>query len=172
MTVVVKNDETLHADALGQQGTHQQRAAVRAFGQRGGVVLRDQAAHRHTGRSVEQWQHGVEHLAADVFKIHVDALGAGRCQQGRQIGAVVVNAGVKAQFLHGRAALVDTPGNTHHAAALELGDLSDHGADRAGGRGHHHRFTGLGRANVQQPHVGGEAGHAQHTQGVGGARQA
>lgn len=53
-------------------------------------------------------------------------------------------------------------GNTHAAAALELGDLADHRTYRAAGRGHDHGFTRFRLSDVEQAHVGGEAGHAQH----------
>src|SRR5690606_38262959 len=65
-TVVVEDDEAAHGDALGKQGAHQQRQTIRPFRQRCGVVLGDQPAQRHPRQGIEQRQHGVEDLAADV----------------------------------------------------------------------------------------------------------
>ena len=50
----------------------------------GGVVGRDQAADRHAGEIVQQRQHRLEHRAADVLEIDVDALRARRLEPRRQ----------------------------------------------------------------------------------------
>ena len=81
-----------------------------------------------------------------------------------EIGAAVVDAGVEAEFVDDVAAFFGAAGNADDAAALELGDLADHRADRAGGSGDHDGFAGLRLANVEQAHVGGEAGHAEDAQ--------
>ena len=88
----------------------------------------------------------------------------------RKIGAVVVDAIVEAQFVDHVAALVGAPGNADDAAALELGDLPDDRADGAAGGADHHRFTGLGLADVEQAHIRGEAGHAEHAERERGLR--
>jgi hypothetical protein len=44
---------------------------------------------------------------------------------------------------------------------MDLRQLPDHAAHRAGSGGDHHGFAGLGRADVQQTDPGRHAGHAQ-----------
>lgn len=79
--VVVEDDEALHPDALAQQRAHQQAQPVGS-----------------------RWQ--LEHGAAYVFEVDVDALRA-RCGQvaGQVVGAVI-DAEVEAQFVDDVSALV------------------------------------------------------------------
>ena len=49
------------------------------------------------------------------------------------------------------------------AAAFQLGDLTDDGADRARGGGHHDRLARHGLADIEQAEIGGGARHAEHT---------
>jgi hypothetical protein len=80
---------------------------------------------------------------------------------------LVVDAGVKAQFLHHPLALGGTTGDADHAAAFDLGHLA-HGLAHCTGRArHHHGLTGLGHAHIHQAEVAGHAGHAQHVEPLG-----
>ena len=64
----------------------------------GVVVMRDQAAHRNARERVEQRKHRLEHRAADILEIDVDAFRAGGLQLGREIGIAVIEAVVEAEF--------------------------------------------------------------------------
>ena len=76
---------------------------------------------------------------------------------------VVVERVVEAELaqpgdLLGRARAAD------HPAALQLRDLTDDGADRAGRAGDEHRLALLRPADVEQPDVRGQARHPEHTE--------
>ena len=142
----------------------QQRQPVRAGRRRLVVVVRDKPAHRHARADVEQRQHRVEHRAADVLEIDVDAVRAGGGEALGQLRIAAVEADVEAELFDRVAALVGAAGDADHARALELGDLPDHRADRTGRRGHDHGFARLGLADVEQADVGGERGHAEPAQ--------
>jgi hypothetical protein len=60
--------------ALGQHVAHHRCRPFRHL-RFGGVVLRDQAAYRNPREGIEQRKHRLEHLAADILEIDVDALG-------------------------------------------------------------------------------------------------
>ena len=126
-----------------------------------GVVGGDQPAHGDAAEQVHLHQHGVEDLAADVLEVDVDALGRGGLELGGEVAGLVVDAGVEAELLRHVAALVGAAGDADGAAALDLGDLADDRADRAGGRRDHHRLAGLGLADLEQAEIGGPAGHAE-----------
>ena len=103
------------------------------FGQLREVVPGDQAAHRHARVRVQQRQHRGQHRAADVLEVDIDALGRRRAEQLAQVRVAVIDAGIEAERLHRVLALLRAAGDADHAAALELGDLADERADRAGG---------------------------------------
>ena len=72
----IGDDEAADGEALGQDVAQQQ---LRRFGpgrQFGRVVLRDQPAHRNARERIEQRQHRIEHRAADILEIDVDAFRA------------------------------------------------------------------------------------------------
>ena len=101
----------------------------------GVVVMGDQAAHRHARKRVEQREHRLEHRAADILEIDVDALRAGVLQLGGQIRIAVVETGIEAELLHDVVALVLAAGDADRACALDLGDLAHGRADRTGSAG-------------------------------------
>src|SRR5690606_5790314 len=167
MPVIIEDDEALHAHALLQDGLEQQRQAIRPVRQAGTVVLRDHTAHGYARIGIEQWQHRIEDLAADVLVIDVDALATLACQFLREARLAMVDAGIETQGLDGMAAFFLTTGDTYHMAALELADLAHGCANRPGGGGHYQGFAGLRLTDVQQPHVGSEARHPEHAQRMG-----
>ena len=120
---------------------------------------------------VEQRQHGLEHGAADVLEIDVDALRASGGEPLAQPRLVVIQAGIEAEFLNGPVALCLAAGNADGTAALDLRNLTDHRTDRARGGGHHHGLAGLGLADVEQTHVRREARHAEYPEREGGSFQ-
>jgi hypothetical protein len=85
----------------------------------------------------------------------------------RARAGLVVDAGVKAQFLDHPFALGGTASDADHAAALDLGHLAHGLAHGTGGAGHHHGLAGLGHAHIHQAEVTGHAGHAQHVEPLG-----
>ena len=168
----VADDEAAQGQALDQHRAHQGRRPVRArrvAGHR--VVVGDQAAHRHAGEGIEPRQHRIPDLAADILEIDVDALRAGVLQLRREIGVAMIQALVEAELFLDVAALVGAAGDADGAGAGDLRDLADRGADRAGGRGHHHGFAGLRLADLVQARIGGHAGHAEHADGGRDRRQ-
>ena len=72
----------------------------------GRVVLRDQAAHRNPRERIEQRKHRLEHRAADILEIDVDAFRAGGLELSGEIGRAVIDARVEAELLLHIAALV------------------------------------------------------------------
>ena len=106
-------------------------------------------------------KHGVEDLAADVLEVDVDALRRRGLEVGCKIAGLVVDAGVEAEFVRHVAALVGTAGDANGAAALDLGDLPDDRAHRAGRRRYHDGLARLRLSHLQQAEIGGPAGHAE-----------
>ena len=115
-------------------------------------------------KALSRRQRGVHHDAADILEVAVDAVGASRLEILVQLAGLVVDAGIEPQLLDDEVALGLAAGDAHGAAALQLGELSDHAADRAGGRGHHHGLAGERLAVLQQTDPGGRARHADAAQ--------
>ena len=134
------------------------------FGTRGlgVVILRDQAAHRYARERVEQRKHRLEHRAADILEIDVDAFRAGFLESRGQIGIAMIDAVVEAKFALDVVAFFLAAGDADGARALDLGDLPDRRADRPGGRGNHDGFARLRLADIEQARIGGHARHAEH----------
>ncbi len=153
----IEHDETFHARPVDQQRQVVDRSRHRF----GGVVSGDRAADRHPGAAVQVAQAVVEDLAADVVEIDVDAFAAGRLELLREIGRLVVDRHVEAELFGQHPAFFGAAGDPDHPAAVDLGDLADHRADRAGRRRHHHLLAVLERADLEQAEIGGEAGHAE-----------
>jgi hypothetical protein len=140
-------------------------------GQGRAVVARDHSAHGNAAKRIHAQHHGVHDPAADVFKVAVDAVGAGvleRLGQRARVAVVrlVIDAGVKAQLLGGVAAFVGAARNAHRTAAPGLGQRGKGAAHRAGGGAHHHGVARLGRNDLDQPVPGRDAGHAHGAQVV------
>ena len=149
MAIILADNKALHPNPLFQQRAHQQRQTVRPLGQRGRVVAADQAAHRHPRRGIEQRQHRIEHLAADVFIINVNALRAGLRQLFGKIRCPMVEADVKAQRLDRIATLLAAAGNPDGAAAFKLSNLPYRCAHRPGGGGDYQCLACLRLSNIQ-----------------------
>src|SRR6185437_15001787 len=112
-----------------------------------------------------------KNFAARILEIHVDAVGAFALQGGGDVFLFVVDAGVEPEILHDVSAFLIRTRDAHHAAAFQLGDLADDGADRACRRRDHHGFTGFRFADIEQSEIGREPGHAEHAH-RGGRRHA
>src|SRR5690606_11226953 len=158
-------------DPVGQHGAHQPRQLIRPGRQSGVVVVGDQAADGDAGEVVEQADDRIQHLAADIFEVDVDAIGAGCPELAFESLVTVVDGGIEAQLVHHIVTLVVGAGDADHATALELSDLADYAADRTGRGRNHHGFTFLGLPQLQQADVGGEAWHAQYAQGGADGRE-
>ena len=120
---------------------------------------------RGGGMELPQGHHRIEDRAADVLEVDVDPVGTGRAQIRRETSRLVVDAGIESELFDHVLALHRSAGDTHGATALDPGDLSDGGSDRAAGGGDHHGLPGLRLSHPQQAEVGGEAGHPQHADG-------
>src|SRR5262249_46532488 len=77
-----------------------------------------------------------------------------------------VNTGVKAQFVDDIRTFLIAAGDADGAATLDLGDLSDHAADRTRGSGDDYRLTWHWSADVEQGNVGRHSWHAQNPQEI------
>jgi len=104
----IADDEAADVQALGQDRAHHLAGPCRRCLAEI-VVLRDQAADRHARESVEQREHRLEHRAADILEIDVDASRTGRLQFRRQIGIAVIEAIVETEFIPDVIAFVLAP---------------------------------------------------------------
>ena len=129
------------------------------------AILRNQAAAGDAGIFVQMWQHRFESLAADIFVINIDTIGAGRRQGARQVCAKMRDAGIEAQFAGHVGAFFVPACNADDAAAEDFSHLSHHLANAARCGGNHHGFTSLGLALHYQAGIGGKAQHTQHADG-------
>jgi len=154
---VLGHDETLDGQARDQD---QLRVLQR---QRLAVIAGDHPAQGDAAERVHAAQHGIQDVAAHVLEVGVDAVRRGllehRVEVLRVLGGLVVDAGVEAQLVDHVIALVLAAGETHDAAALELGELADHATDRARGGADRHGLAGLG---VHDPVQAIPRRHARH----------
>ncbi|MNM51399.1 hypothetical protein D3C81_624570 [compost metagenome] len=125
------------------------------------VVLADGAADHHPCLEIQAAEHGIKNVAADIVEVDVDTFRAFTLEAFEDILGLVVNDAVEAQFVFQVLTFLFAPGDPHHPATFELGNLSGNAAHGTGGSGEHHGFTFLGSADVEQGEVGGHAGHAQ-----------
>ena len=167
---MVVDEEALERHAFDQDGAQQARCPVGAGRRRGKVVVGDQPAHRDARADVEPGHDGVQHGAADILEVDVDAVRTDGLERRRQLRITVVQAGVEAQLVHGIATLVRRSGDADGACALEPGDLSYDRADGTGRGGDHDRVAGPHPSDVQKAGVGREARHAEHAQRIGRVR--
>src|SRR5687767_11706854 len=134
----IRDDEAAQRQALDKDRVHQQRSAVRTRRQSGFIVVRDQPADRHPCEGVQKREDGVPDLAADILEIDVDALRASRSQAFAEICRAVIESCLEAELLGEVARLLLAARYADDAASPQLGDLPDHGADRAAGGGYDH----------------------------------
>ena len=80
-SVIVKDDESLHAYAALQEGAHHLCGAISSYGRFAVVVMRDQSAERDTRACVEQGKNSVKDYSTHTFEIDINALGAGFCEE-------------------------------------------------------------------------------------------
>ena len=111
-------------------------------------------------------RHGFEDLAADVVEVHVDAVRS-RCGEligDRQLGRLVVDRRVEAQFVDEVRTLGRPAGDADDSRAAALGDLGSDTSDGPGCRRHHHGVACLRSSDVEHSEVAGEAGHAEQAE--------
>jgi hypothetical protein len=91
--IVVEDDEALQANATASTSNSE------PVGPGGSVssLFGDHSAHRHARANVEQGEHGVEHRAANAFKIDVDAVRTGGSEPLDQLRLAVVETDVEAE---------------------------------------------------------------------------
>ena len=96
MPVILANNKALHPDALFEDGRHQQRQTIWPVRQPSGVIAAHQPADGYPRCGIQQRQHRVKNLAADVFIINVNTLRAGLGQLFGKIIRTMVKAEIKA----------------------------------------------------------------------------
>ena len=120
------------------------------------------------GERVDEPKHRIGDRAAHVVEVNVDPV---RTQLFECLVVIlrrlVIEARVEAEFLGEVVDLVVRTGDADNPATLDLGDLSDERADRAGCPGNDDRLAGLRIANVEQAKVAGESRHPQHAERCG-----
>ncbi|MNS66138.1 hypothetical protein D3C72_993390 [compost metagenome] len=121
----------------------------------------DNPADWNTCLGIQQRDHCIKHRTADVFIINIDALRAGGGQLLSEVWGSVIDTGIEAQLFHHIAAFLFTASHADYPTAFQFGDLTDDRTDGTAGGGDHQGFTGFRLADLQQPHVSGEARHAQ-----------
>src|SRR5262245_13583090 len=154
---VIEHDEALHFRAAGQDVDQ----IVRTGDGRRGVILRDHSADADPRALVEHGQRGVEDFSADVVEVDVYAIRTGPLQPLANVLGLVIDRGVEAQIVHDPFAFLVASGDADDAAALDLADLADDRADRAGGGGYDERFARLRISDVQQSEVGRQSDDAK-----------
>ena len=92
MSEIVKNNEALHLDLFAQNLAHQPVHAIRPTGQLCSVILRDQPANWHPCVGVQQRDNSIQHLAANILKIDVDAIRGDFAQQVPKVTRLMINA--------------------------------------------------------------------------------
>ena len=105
-------------------------------------------------------QAGLEHLAADVVEVDVDAVRAGCAQRADRFPALWSTAASNPSSRVSSAHLASPPAMPTVRQPLILAIWPDDRAHRAGGGGDHHRLAGLRLAALEQAEVGGQAGDA------------
>ncbi len=130
----------------------------------------DRAGHGDAAVGVEHHQGGVQVVGADVVEVDVDAVGRGLAQLFQDRARPVVEGGVAADLAQPADLVLAARAADHPGGALDLGDLAGHAAHRAGRAGDEHHVALFQLGDVEQAHVGGQRGHAEHAQ-VGGRGQ-
>ena len=158
---VVEDEEALHLRAL-----HDQVGVVARALRRRTVVLRDRAADHDAGVQRQVGQRHLQQRSADVVEVHVDPVGADhRPQRLGDVVGLVVHALVEAELVDDVGALLGPARRADDPAALQLGDLPDDRAGRAGRTADQDRVALLQLTDAQQAEVGGQAGGAEQRDG-------
>jgi hypothetical protein len=128
------------------------------------VVLRDETTHRDPPVHAHVAQRGVQHRAAHVLEVDVDAVREAPAQRGGQVGFLLVFEGVVVPepCLEELDLLLD-PRAADDVAPGELGELADQLAHHAPGGGDEDRLTLLRGADLLEPDVRGEPRHPRFT---------
>jgi hypothetical protein len=87
--------KTPQRQALAQNLPHARGKQIRTWSRSCRVVLRDEPAHEHARKGVEQRQNRLPYGAADVLEINVDAVRARGCQLLRAVRRAMVDRGIK-----------------------------------------------------------------------------
>ncbi len=161
---VVADEEALH-----QRAFHQQLPvpALADIGLAEPVIGRDHAADDDPRMERQIHHRRVMGDAADIVEEHIDARGRVHGDRGgERVGVLagVIDAGIESQLLCHIGELVRGAGRTDDPAALELGDLAGHLADRARSGRDQHGFARLRPADRLEREIGRGARHAEHAE--------
>jgi len=86
LDVVIRDDEPLHPESVGQDGHLEEVNSVRPRGEHILVLLRDEPAHRDPGPPVQEREDGIEDRAIHILEADVDPIGAGLPEELRHRG--------------------------------------------------------------------------------------
>ena len=167
MPIVLADDKALHTNAFLQNGRHQERQTVRAVRQTRRIIATDQTTHRDARGGIQQRQNGVKDFPADVFIIDINSFRTGVFQLVGKIRSVVIQTEVKPEDLNRMAAFFCATGHADHPATFDFANLPNGRANRACCGSNHQRFPRFRLPDIQQPHIGGKARHAEDPQRPG-----
>ena len=155
---IVEHHKPLHPQAMRDEACHVADADELVVG---AVVFAHLARNDDPPVLLHVEDRGVQHLAAHIVEIDVDAVRAVLADRRAQIRAPIGEAGVEAEPLH-IVALRRGACNADNAASLHLRDLPGGGAHRPCGRRNQHRVAFLRAPEFQQTEIGGEPRNAEH----------
>ena len=137
----------------------------------GKVVLRDLPAYRDAGEIGEVLHDGISHRAPDIIKVNVDPERA--CGGNRFVNVLrlVIDAGVKAEFIHDEIYLFLRPGRSNNVAAHYLRNLAYDLPNCTRCRRNEDGLPGLRPAHIKKAEVGGHTWHSQNAKRSGEGTQ-
>src|SRR5689334_8600631 len=101
--------------------------------------MRDESAHRNAREHVEQREHRIPDVAADILEIDIDAFRHRGTQLLGEIRRTMIETDVEAELFPDIAHLLRAASDPDDTAPFQLRDLPDHGADRPAGRSEERR---------------------------------
>ena len=153
--------------ALHFQAAHQNQGRV-GHGDGLAVVASNHAADRDAAELVHTQHDRIQHHPAHVFKVAVNAIGASVFDgfgQGLIVAVLfVIDASIKAEFIHHVITFVFATRKTHHATTTGFGQGTKCAANRTTGRADRQRLTGFGVDDANQAVPSGDTRHAYRTQ--------
>lgn len=103
---------------------------------------------------IEQREHRLPDSSANILEIDIDSLRTGASQLRWKIGRVVIDRGVKPEFVFNIRTFLRPAGDADRPGARGLRELSDQRTDRSARGRDHHSFAGLRFANQAKAEPG------------------
>ena len=107
--------------------------------------------------------HSIAHSTADVLEINVNPVGRRRREFFREVGRLMIDAGVIAEVSDRELALRGPTGNADYPCSHVTCDLPGDGTDSARSRRNYDGFTSLDLCNIMKADKGRHSGKAERT---------